>query len=221
MTDVLKKLLKKQGYSFCGEHSCIKTCLWLKKAIREEDVCYKNTFYNIASHRCVQMTPAVSSCTQNCVYCWRVSEHMKDDNKLLDDPYLIVDKAIEEHRKSITGFKGNPKVSKERFEEAWNPRHFAISLSGEPLLYPLLGKMLEYIHNKKRFVYIYWIPMILFTVIEMILLVMVEQHYTIDVVLSFVCVPLIMTHQWFHNYVKFYKNKLDSYNNYDHISISL
>ena len=41
------KDLEKQGYRVVGRHSGIKVCLWTKKCLRDEDVCYKNTFYGI------------------------------------------------------------------------------------------------------------------------------------------------------------------------------
>ena len=147
MDETFRNLLKKQGYAFCGEHSCVKTCLWLKKAMVGEGFCYKQKFYGIQSHRCVQMTPIVSACTQNCLYCWRPAEYMSKE-KIVDKPKDIVDKCIEAQRKLIVGFKGNPKVKKEVFEEAWNPKHFAISLAGEPMLYPYMSEFLEEIHKR-------------------------------------------------------------------------
>ena len=71
ITNEKQKDLYKQGYRLVGHHSAIKVCAWTKKCIRDEDVCYKNTFYGINTHRCVQMTPALQVCTHRCEWCWR------------------------------------------------------------------------------------------------------------------------------------------------------
>jgi tRNA wybutosine-synthesizing protein 1 len=68
--------------------------------------------------------------------------------KLWDDPYIIVEKSIEAQRRILTGYKAHPRVSREKFEEAWNPRHAAISLAGEPTLYPQLGDLIKAYHRK-------------------------------------------------------------------------
>jgi tRNA wybutosine-synthesizing protein 1 len=64
--------------------------------------------------------------------------HISDE----DDPELILEESIKAHRKLISGFKGNAKVTKERWEEAENPKHIAISLTGEPTLYSRLGEFI-------------------------------------------------------------------------------
>ena len=38
------------------------------------------------------------------------------------------------HRRLLTGYGGNPKADRERWLEAQNPKHVAISLNGEPTL---------------------------------------------------------------------------------------
>jgi len=43
----------------------------------------------------------------------------------------------------LSGFKGNPNVTRERFLEAWHPTNVAISLTGEPTLYRRLGEMID------------------------------------------------------------------------------
>ena len=51
------KDLYKQGYRLVGNHSAIKVCEWTKKSLRDEDICYKEKFYDTVTRRCVQMTP--------------------------------------------------------------------------------------------------------------------------------------------------------------------
>ena len=50
--------LEKCGYRFIGRHSAIKICEWARSAIRGKSFCYKQKFYGIQSHRCIQMSPA-------------------------------------------------------------------------------------------------------------------------------------------------------------------
>jgi tRNA wybutosine-synthesizing protein 1 len=48
----------------------------------------------------------------------------------------------------LTGYKGNPDVDQERYTKAVNPRHVAISLAGEPTVYPRLGELLKEFHHR-------------------------------------------------------------------------
>jgi len=144
-----KKDLYKQGYRIVGNHSAVKVCLWCKKAVRKEDVCYKDTFYGINSHRCVQMTPALQFCSNRCIFCWRDVDFTKARwTGKIDDPKDIVDGCIREHVEYLRGFGGNPKRNKKRYEESLKPLHFAISLAGEPTLYPKLPELINEIHKR-------------------------------------------------------------------------
>lgn len=64
--------------------------------------------------------------------------HISDE----DDPEFILEESIKAHKRLLTGFKGNPKVSKEKWEESQDPKHIAISLTGEPTLYSRLGEFI-------------------------------------------------------------------------------
>lgn len=142
------EIYKKQHYGLVGKHSAVKVCHWTKSELTGGKGCYKGDFYGINSHQCVQMTPALSSCTENCTFCWRFqgfdSMHISDE----DDPEFILEQSIKAHRKLISGFKGNPKVTEEKWKEAENPKHIAISLTGEPTLYSRLGEFIE-LANKR------------------------------------------------------------------------
>lgn len=138
--------LENAGYRIIGpnKHSAVKVCTWTKKAIRGEDFCYKQKFYGIASHRCLQFTPALPFCTHRCLFCWRdTSITFPKWIGEVDEPKVILSEAIEAQRELISGFKGNPNVSKEKFEEALNPNQAAISLAGEPTLYPKLPELID------------------------------------------------------------------------------
>jgi tRNA wybutosine-synthesizing protein 1 len=43
----------------------------------------------------------------------------------------------------LSGFGGNPDVDEGKFKEAQEPRHCAISLAGEPTLYPKINELIE------------------------------------------------------------------------------
>ena len=130
-------------------HTAAQTCGWTANALRGEGRCYKNHFYGIQSHRCIQMTPVVK-CNERCVFCWR--DHAGHAYELgdveWDDPEAVVDASIELQRKLLSGFGGNDAVPDDAFEEAMEPRHVAISLDGEPTLYPYLPELIDAFHDR-------------------------------------------------------------------------
>ena len=146
----LKAKLEKQQYRIAGNHSAVKLCTWLKHALKGEGVCYKQQFYGIESHRCLQCTPATIWCNLKCIFCWR-SASWYNKGKMeckVDDPKTIVDKMIEQQRKLLAGYKTNPYVPIEKYYEAYEPKHAAISLSGEPTFYPLINELIEEFHSR-------------------------------------------------------------------------
>lgn len=154
--DVLK-LLKKQKYQIVGRHSAVKKCRWLHNSLVHNRHCYKQEWYNIKSHRCLQMTPTVIHCTNRCLSCWRVEpgdhgyhwDQMAIKN-LEDSPEKIVVECLKAQRRILSGYKptGHTKVSWEKWKEAMEPKHAAISLSGEPTLYPYLSELIEEFHRR-------------------------------------------------------------------------
>ena len=140
-----KALLEKQQYEFAGEHSAIKVCSWTKKSVRDQGVCYKEKFYGIRCHRCLQMAPSVNFCGLDCIFCWR--DRHDEPYTVIDDPKEVVKKSIEAQRHQLIGFYGNEKVSKDKLDEAMNPKHVAISLTGEPLTYPKISALIDEYHK--------------------------------------------------------------------------
>ena len=137
-----------EGYRLIGNHSAVKICAYCKKAITGKDVCYKNTFYGIESWRCVQMSPTFF-CDHRCVFCWRDIDYVWPKwQGPVDDPKDIVDGCIKAHIELLQGFKGNPNTIVERLNEIGEPLHFAISLTGEPTMYPRLPEMIDYLKEK-------------------------------------------------------------------------
>ena len=163
--DNVKKLLEKQHYKIIGfkGHSAVQICRWTKKSLRDEGVCYKEKFYGIKSHLCCQMTPAVMWCPNRCIHCWRAIEYTIDselpkDKDKLDSPIEIIDSAIKAQRKLLEGFKivpetkhKNPsKVNMKKWQEAQEPMQFAISLSGEPTVYPMIGELINELRKRGK-----------------------------------------------------------------------
>ena len=148
MEPEVKRLLEKQQYKIVGDNSAVKICTWTKKSLRDEDFCYKQKFYGIKSHLCCQIAPSANFCQQSCLFCWRPIEHTEGIKmKEFDKPGDIIKGVIEGQRKLLSGFGGNEKVNKKKFKEAQNPKQFAISLAGEPTLYPKLDELVKELNN--------------------------------------------------------------------------
>lgn len=141
-------LLKKHGYHLAATHGAVKTCLWLNKSLRNEGSCYKSRFYGIASHRCIQMTPTLV-CNHRCLHCWRAVEVPVEIPAMWDPPEAIVESCLAEQRRLVSGYGGSEFMDKAKWKEAFAPKHVAISLSGEPTLYPYLPELIEEFHKKE------------------------------------------------------------------------
>jgi tRNA wybutosine-synthesizing protein 1 len=131
-----------QHYKVVGNHSAVKLCSWTKKSLRGLGVCYKERFYGIKSHGCLQMSPYIA-CNNNCLFCWRVIERTKLPLKGDDEPRDIIRGAIEAQRSLLTGFGGLGELDRKKYKEAQNPTNAAISLIGEPTLYQKLPELIE------------------------------------------------------------------------------
>lgn len=142
--------LTKQGYTIVGSHSGVKICRWTKSALRGRGSCYKNSFYGIASHLCMETTPSLS-CSNKCVFCWRHGTNPVSTTWRwqVDDPQMIFDGAKEGHYKKIKMMRGVPGVRSERFEEAMRIRHCALSLVGEPIFYPRINEFIGMLHAEQ------------------------------------------------------------------------
>jgi tRNA wybutosine-synthesizing protein 1 len=148
MDEEYRDLLIKQQYRLYNDHAAVKLCHWMKESMLHERHCYKQDFYGISSHRCLQMTPAINECSHMCTFCWRVQEN---DFEVRDwaEPKEMLDALIAHQRKLISGFKGDPRCDPKMFEEACNPNQVAISLAGEPITYPYLSDFLKECHSRK------------------------------------------------------------------------
>ncbi|MDR2624057.1 MAG: 4-demethylwyosine synthase TYW1 [Methanobrevibacter sp.] len=146
LTTEEQKKMEYSGYRFAGKHSHagVKICHWTKKSILNQGECYKQKFYGIESHRCLQMSPAIPFCNQKCSFCWRDLSLTKTwwDSEY-DDPKTIIDDCIKAQNNLLCGFFGNDKADKIKLSECGKPNNAAISLAGEPTFYPELNGLIE------------------------------------------------------------------------------
>ncbi len=150
----LIEALKKQRYHFVGRHSAVKRCRWLYETLIHGRPCYKQKFFGIRTHQCIQMTPSLYYCTQQCLFCWRAQSgdlgmkwnEMKTPK--WDSPEAITEGCIKAQLRILSGYRGNPKTNLQKLKEASTPKHAAISLTGEPTLYQPLGELIQSFHRK-------------------------------------------------------------------------
>ena len=158
MPSELSEKLEKQGYHLLGKRGAYKACQWQKKALLSGDVCYKQRFYGIESHRCLQMTPVVDKCTQSCDFCWRVTPYdigTSWNQVVVNETDVIpvkdlMDAVFMANLRTLGGYnpKAGAKVPESMYNEAREPKHVAISLAGEPTLYPYISELVDEIHSR-------------------------------------------------------------------------
>jgi tRNA wybutosine-synthesizing protein 1 len=97
------------------------------------------------------MTPWLS-CNNKCIHCWRPIEldFKKLIKKGINSPKEIISGAIKNQQKLLEGFKGNKKINLKKFKEAQEPDQFAISLLGEPTIYPKIGDFIEELRKQNK-----------------------------------------------------------------------
>lgn len=146
ISSATRDILKKHGYHMAGTHGAVKTCLWLNKSMRNDGGCYKSKFYGMTSHRCIQMTPTIV-CNHRCLHCWRAVEIPVEVPDSWDPPEEIVKNCLIEQRRLVSGYRGSEFMDRTKCGEALMPRHVAISLAGEPTLYPHLPELIGEFHK--------------------------------------------------------------------------
>ena len=145
----ISQQLKKAKYGV-ADHSTVELCHWTKKSFKHEGSCYKHKFYGISTHRCMEFSPAGMHCENRCVYCWRPMEFydsLKMEPEKVSEPKEILTKLMEERKKLIMGYYGDSRNDKQRLDESLLPSHYAISLSGEPTMYPKLPELIKYLKS--------------------------------------------------------------------------
>lgn len=144
-----KSKLQKAKYGVYN-HSAVELCHWTKKSFANEGNCYKHKFYGISTHRCMEMTPTAMNCENRCIYCWRPTEFydtLQMPAHLVDEPDVIVNELMKERERLLSGYYGNKKNDTKRLDESLLPAHYAISLSGEPTMYPKLPQLIRYLKS--------------------------------------------------------------------------
>jgi tRNA wybutosine-synthesizing protein 1 len=100
------------------------------------------------------MTPSLFHCTLSCVFCWRAQSG--DQNlsweetqlPIWNEPEEIIDGCIKEQKRILTGYKATPNADQKKRLEALKPKHVAISLAGEPTIYPYLEDLIKGFHKR-------------------------------------------------------------------------
>lgn len=151
-----RKRIRKETYEPVLNHSAVQLCNWTKKSLKDEGSCFKEKFYGIKSHLCCQMTCSVL-CNNRCIHCWRDISNAKNEMVTNpDSPIDIIEGAVKAQQKLLTGFKIDPhsnkkqlsKANQEKLKEAQAPNQFALSLTGEPTLYPYIGELITEIRKR-------------------------------------------------------------------------
>ncbi len=157
------KGLERSGYRFAGAsgQTAVKVCEWTRKSLRGEGHCYKQKWYGIESHRCLQCTLSLR-CNTRCAYCWRSftafagartetksgTEETAIQKANADEPEAILDGLVAQHRLLLSGYGGYTPTEKKKWHEAKNPTNFAISLIGESLFHPRLSDFMRLVHKR-------------------------------------------------------------------------
>ena len=141
--------LIKQQYRLVGNHSSVKVCGWTKNMLRGRGTCYKWKFYGIRSHQCLQMSSAMS-CANRCVFCWRgyKAPVSKEWTGEVDDPEVIIAESLEAHKKLLYGFKDSATANQELYQQSTTVKHVALSLTGEPIIYPRMNELVDGFHKR-------------------------------------------------------------------------
>ena len=92
-------------------------------------------------------------CASRCKFCWRGQKApvSKEWYGPIDSPEHIITHSIDEHLKLLQGFRGMgyDKADRKKINEMDNIRHVALSLTGEPITYPLINEISKAFHKRK------------------------------------------------------------------------
>ncbi|KAK8790556.1 hypothetical protein WA171_002078 [Blastocystis sp. BT1] len=143
-----RAILTKQGYAVVGSHSAVKLCRWSKTHLRGNGACYKHTFYGLNSASCMEATPSLA-CANRCLFCWR--HHSNPTGRSwrwkVDSPEMVYEGMVSNQRRLIRQFAGCEGVKSERVDEALALKHCALSLVGEPIMYPHIDQFIDLLHS--------------------------------------------------------------------------
>jgi tRNA wybutosine-synthesizing protein 1 len=96
------------------------------------------------------MSPSIPFCHHKCLFCWRdINITSTEWEGPYDDPGEIIDGCIKAQRSLLVGYFGNSKANKIKIQQAQHPNNAAISLAGEPMLYPPIEELIEEFKKRK------------------------------------------------------------------------
>jgi tRNA wybutosine-synthesizing protein 1 len=83
--------------------------------------------------------------------CWRHGKNpvAREWKWQMDQPEFLIEQSIIKHQNMIRECKGVPGVIPERLVEAMTVRHCALSLVGEPIIYPQINRFVDLLHERK------------------------------------------------------------------------
>ncbi|GMP44989.1 hypothetical protein CsSME_00013687 [Camellia sinensis var. sinensis] len=152
VTPVIRASLEKQYSVFydMDMHDVLVCLMGFNFKLQLSDLRSINCSVFSIARRCMETTPSLA-CANKCVFCWR--HHTNPVGKSwqwkMDDPLDIVNSAIDLHTKMIRQMKGVPGVKLERLTEGLSPRHCALSLVGEPIMYPEINSLVDELHRRR------------------------------------------------------------------------
>ncbi|MEO2154325.1 MAG: 4-demethylwyosine synthase TYW1, partial [Nanoarchaeota archaeon] len=109
--EIKVKRFQNAGYGIFN-HSAVEICSWTKNSIIGRPSCYKQKFYGIEAHRCIEMSPAFNVCSERCIFCWRPNEFYDKIDFEWNKPEEIIKKLVELRKQKLSGFFGNEKAIK-------------------------------------------------------------------------------------------------------------
>ncbi len=85
------------------------------------------------------------------MFCWRHGKNpvAKEWKWEMDKPEFLIEQSILKHQDMIRECKGVPGVIPERYNEAFTVRHCALSLVGEPIIYPQINRFVDLLHERR------------------------------------------------------------------------
>lgn len=98
----------------------------------------------------MEATPSLA-CANKCVFCWRHHSNPVGTSWkwATDEPAVILDGALAAHGAMIRQMRGVPGVTPGRLQEGLAPRHCALSLVGEPIMYPHINALVGMLHARR------------------------------------------------------------------------